>query len=85
MVLPSKPGDKLVHPKRPTMTGRKKPTKNAIQNKKEMELKSAEVKASVGASSSGTVTPKQPRISQSIGGFSLLANLVCSMLPHELY
>lgn len=72
VVLPNKPGDKLTHPKRPTMAGRKKPTKNAIQNKKEMELRSQEAKAAAG----GAAKDNKPRMSQSVGGLNLLAHLV---------
>jgi hypothetical protein len=75
VVLPNKPGDKLTHPKRPAMTGRKKPTKNAIQNKKDMELRSQEAKASA-ITSGGANKGQQPRMSQAVGGFNLLAHLV---------
>lgn len=55
------------------MAGRRKPTKNAIQNKKDMELKSQEAKAAAGG---GAKDNKMPRVPQSVGGFNLLAHLV---------
>jgi hypothetical protein len=81
VVLPYKPGDKLTQPKRPVMTGRKKPTKNAIQNKKDMELRSQEAKVAAGATSGSAGAAgagKLPRMSHSVGGFGLLAQLVVS-------
>ena len=62
------------------MTGRRKPTKNAVQNKKDMEVRSQEAKVAAGAASgsAGGAAAKLPRMSQSVGGFGLLAQLVVS-------
>ncbi len=76
-MLPTKPGEKLTMPRRTAVTGRRKPTKNAIQNKRDVELRSAEAK-NAAASSSAPATKPPPRASQSIGGFNLLANLVAN-------